>query len=86
MSLPHVNSPRKKNKSDIKMHNKNWCKMLHASFVQLIIYCFPSHLKEEKKGISVVKGRCFYGQIQNYEGFKLHSIVLTVCITIKVLC
>ena len=47
---------------------------------------FPIPSQRRKKGISVVKGRCFYEQIQNYEGFKLHSIVLTVCITIKVLC
>ena len=33
-----------------------------------------------------MKGGRFYEQIQNYERFKLHSIALTVCITIKLLC
>ena len=43
---PHVNSPRTKKKWDVKIRNKSWQKILYASFVQLSIYYFPSHLKE----------------------------------------
>ena len=42
--------------------------------------------KKKKKEVSVMQGGRFYEEIQNYERFKLHSIALTVCITIKLLC